>query len=265
MHIPEKISLPCQPRVVALLLNELPEQAGHIPNLRRLNQLFGADPVLAAWLLGHANSGVYQLSGSITSIAQAVALLGVSQLRILVRKAQTSLTGRVQGMEQLNTLSQTSARLARSLANLLALDAGTAHAAALLHGLGHLVLHQTQPQHMQRLANKLPVWDPRRAQLEEQELGYTANQTGAILLRDWGLPAVLWESVRDMELPLEQPVFEPMVAVLHLAVWVQRARISGWTQRDMVAYFPLEVAAAVGLDIDVVLQQEAPDWSKSLY
>jgi HD-like signal output (HDOD) protein len=265
MHTPEKISLPCQPRVVALLLNELPEQAGHVPNLRRLTQLFGADPVLAAWLLSHANSGVYQLSGSITSVAQAVALLGVPQLRSLVRKAQTSLTGRVQGMEQLATISQASARLARSLADLLALESGTVHAAALLHGLGHLVLHQTRPEQMQRLASRLPVWDPRRALLEQQTLGYTANQTGAALLRDWGLPAALWHPIRDMEQPLEQPEFEPLTAVLHLAVWVQRARACGWTQRDMVAFFPLEVAAAVGLDIDVVLQQEAPDWSKSMY
>ncbi|MDD3018369.1 MAG: HDOD domain-containing protein [Comamonas sp.] len=265
MPIPEKISLPCQPRVVALLLNELPEQAGHMPSLRRLNQLFAADPVLAAWLLGHANSGVYQLTGTITSVAQAVALLGVSQLRILVRKAQISLTGRVQGMDRLAALSQASARLARSLANLLALDAGTAHAAGLLHGLGQMALHQRQPQQMQRLTDILPVWDPRRPLLEQQELGYMSNQTGAMLLRDWGVPAPVWQPIRDMEQPLNHADFEPLVAVLHLAVWVQRARISGWAQRDLVAGFPLEVAAAVGLDMDVVLQQDAPDWSKSIY
>ena len=265
MQTPEKNSLPCQPRVVALLLNELPEQAGHVPSLWRLNQLFAADPVLAAWLLGHANSGVYQLTGMITSVAQAIALLGVPQLRILVRKAQTSLTGRVQGMDRLAALSQASARLARSLANLLALNAGTAHAAGLLHGLGQMALHQRQPQQMQRLTQMLPVWDPRRPLLEQQELGYMSNQTSAILLRDWGVPEAVWKLIRDMEQPLDPADFEPMTAVLHLAVWVLRARISGWSQRDMVAGFPLEVAAAVGLDMDVVLQQEAPDWSRSIY
>ena len=53
MHLPEKLSLPCQPRVVALLMNELRSTN---PSLRRLNQLFGSDPVLAAWLLEQANA-----------------------------------------------------------------------------------------------------------------------------------------------------------------------------------------------------------------
>ena len=33
----------------------------------------------------------------------------------------------------------------------------------------------------------------------------------------------------------------------------------------MVRNFPIEVALAIGLDMDVVLQQEAPDWSQSIY
>ena len=72
MHLPEKLSLPCQPRVVALLMNELRSTN---PSLRRLNQLFGSDPVLAAWLLEQANAGIYQLSGMVQTIPQAVALL----------------------------------------------------------------------------------------------------------------------------------------------------------------------------------------------
>lgn len=83
MHLPEKLSLPCQPRVVALLMNELRSTN---PSLRRLNQLFGSDPVLAAWLLEQANAGIYQLSGMVQTIPQAVALLGVAQLRNLQKK-----------------------------------------------------------------------------------------------------------------------------------------------------------------------------------
>ena len=44
----QTLALPAQPRIVALLLRELvPEQ----PSLRRLSQLFAADPALSAGLL----------------------------------------------------------------------------------------------------------------------------------------------------------------------------------------------------------------------
>ena len=115
MHISNTLSLPCQPRVVALLLHEL---ASDFPNLRRLNQLFSSDPVLAGWLLGHANAGVYQLNGQICGIPQAVALLGPMPLRALLKKAQTNMAGRVAGVEQLGPLSVATARLARGLASL---------------------------------------------------------------------------------------------------------------------------------------------------
>lgn len=42
--------------------------------------------------------------------------------------------------------------------------------------------------------------------------------------------------------------FDPLVAVLHLAVWVQRGHYSKWTDREMVRNFPIEfLALAIGL------------------
>ncbi|VUZ26601.1 Uncharacterised protein [uncultured Comamonas sp.] len=262
VHIPEKLPLPCQPRVVALLMNELRQE---MPSLRRLNQLFGSDPVLAAWLLAQANAGVYQLSGVVQSIPQAVALLGVAQLRSLQKKAYGHIAQRVAGLEQLGAFSSACARLARSLAQALSLDGGLAYAAGLLHGLGYLVVQHTPVPAETRAGGALAPWDPLRPHWEEKNLGYTAAQAGAHLLQQWGLPAPLTRLIGELEHPLDMPEFDPLVAVLHLAVWVQRGHYAHWPEREMVRNFPIEVALAVGLDMDVVLQQEAPDWSQSVY
>lgn len=262
MQIPEKLPQPCQPRVVALLMNALQQPR---PSLRQLNQLLGSDPVLAGWLLGHANAGVYQLSGNIQTIAQAVALLGVAQLRGLLKKAHASITERVPGLEQWGPFSARSARRARSLAMLLSLDAGAAYAAALLHAVGQLVLHENHRAAMPALAQQAGTWDPQRAQAEQALLGVDTYAASAALLRHWGVPAALLRLLDAMQQPLDAPDFEPLAAVLHLAVWTERAYTSRWPEREMVRCFPIEMALAVGLDMDVVLQHEATDWSRSMY
>lgn len=61
----QPVALPSLPRAVALLMSEL---AQNEPSLRRLNQLFGTDPALAARLLELANSPTFQLPGQIAGI-----------------------------------------------------------------------------------------------------------------------------------------------------------------------------------------------------
>ena len=73
--------LPSLPRVVALLLNELGHEE---PNLRRVNQLLGTDPALAARVLECANGAEFGLAGQISGLAEALALLDKGQLRALV-------------------------------------------------------------------------------------------------------------------------------------------------------------------------------------
>ena len=59
----QPVALPSLPRAVALLMSEL---AQNEPSLRRLNQLFGTDPALAARLLELANSPTFQLPGPVS-------------------------------------------------------------------------------------------------------------------------------------------------------------------------------------------------------
>lgn len=49
----QPVALPSLPRTVALLMNELAQRG---PSLRRLNLLFGSDPVLPLWKSYFGNS-----------------------------------------------------------------------------------------------------------------------------------------------------------------------------------------------------------------
>lgn len=265
MHVVDEISLPCQPRVLALLMREL---LGTAPHMRRVNQLFSGDPVLAAQLMECANSSAFQMQGAVRGIPQAITLLGDRQLRALLKKAQEGIVAR--GMAGLDIgmfarQSHATAKLARNLASLCGLEASTAYVAGLLHAMGQILLHQTQAAGLAAINQETSIWDPRRPRLEARHWGYSANSTTAALLRQWNLPVDMVAAIQSMEAPMATEHFDPLAGVLHLAVWCTRVKLCGWSERNMADAFPVDVALALGIDVDVVLQQDATDWSQSLY
>lgn len=265
MHTAEVVSLPCQPRVLALLMREL---LSDVPDLRRVDQLFSADPVLAALLLESANSSAFQMVDQVRGIPQAIVLLGTRQLRALVKKAQTTLAAKVGAGVDMALFVRTShatARLARSLCGMVGLEASAVYLAALLHALGQLIVHQTQPERAAPLNQEMGIWDPRRARLELRHWGYSACSITAALLRQSNLPADIVAAIEAMEAPLATEPLDPMAGVLHLAAWRHRSQCSGWSERVMADTFPMDVALALGVDMDVVLQQDATDWRQSMY
>lgn len=268
MHLPvnSDVVFPCQPRLLALLMREL---LAPLPNLRRINQLFSADPVLAGLLLQAANAPILQMSGQVRCISQAILLLGERRLRALLTKAQQSLTGKGIATVDLVAFQRSShacAKLARNLATLLGLDGHGAYTAALLHGLGQLLLQQYSHSHpLAPLQPAVGVWDPRRPKLELRHWGFASHAITADLLGQWHMPPDIVVAVQAMESPMAAQFFDPLAGVLCLSVWCQRAKHSGWTERAMADAFPIEVAMALGVDVHVVLQQESPDWGQSQY
>ena len=265
MHVAEQLMLPCQPRVLALLMRELLAEA---PPMRRVNQLFSADPVLAAYLMESANSSAFQMAGQVRCIAQAVVLLGDRPLRALLKRAQQALAARSSSgvdMALFARVSHDAAKRARSLAAIVGLNGSAAYTAALLHGMGQLILHHAQPEQTRKLSLEVDLWDPRRPRLENKHWGYSASSTTAALMRQWALPLDMVAAIKAMDAPMAHPEFDPMAGVLHLAAWCSRAKFSGWSERVMADAFPVEVALALGVDVDVVLQTETIDWRQSIY
>lgn len=253
--------LPSLPRAVALLMSELGSTE---PSLRRLNQLFGSDPALAARLLEEANSAAFSAQRQVAGIPEALALLGTAQLRSLVSTAPLGTTSRsVPGMnlQHFWRYSLNTAKLARSFAGLVHHNQIAAYTAGLLHGVGELVLHMADPGRMQSVNTLVPALDPRRAKLEQHLFGYSYAHVSAGLAWRWQLPEVVVDALRHHDAPFDNEVYEPMAAVLHLAAWRARAREAGLDERELAGSFPGEVGVALGLDIDMVLQQDPIDWT----
>ncbi|MDD2713942.1 MAG: HDOD domain-containing protein [Simplicispira sp.] len=253
--------LPSLPRVVALLIAEL---AHDEPNLRRVNQLIGSDPALAARVLEQANAAELQAPRRIAGIAEALALLSTVQLRALVGSAPLGTTSRsVPGinLQHFWRYSLHTAKLARSLAGTVHQNQLAAYTAGLLHGLGELVIHLADPERAQSLNMLVSPLDMRRGKLEQHVFGYCYARVSAALAQRWQLPQVVVDALNYQQAPFDNNAYEPLAGVLHLAAWRARAREVGLDDREMAVNFPDQVGLALGLDIDMVLQQDPIDWT----
>lgn len=257
----QPVALPSLPRTVALLMNELAQRE---PSLRRLNLLFGSDPVLAARLLELANAPAHQLTRQVAGISEALVLLGSAPLQTLVSSATLGTAARaVPGinLQQFWRYSLHTAKLARSLAGVVFQNPTAAYTAGLLHGLGELLIHLGNPQKAQSMNTLVLPLDMRRGKIEQRILGYSYTHVSAALAQRWLLPQVVVDALQYQAAPFENTAYEPLAGVIHLAAWRVRGREAGLSERELAVSFPGEIGLMLGLDIDMVLQQDPIDWT----
>ena len=257
----QQFELPSIPRVVALLLVELdrPET-----DLRRINQLIARDPALTARLLQLANAPFFQLCGKINSVSEALALLNLAQVRTMAQEAakQASIKS-VPGihLQQFWTYSLNVARVSRALAGVVRQNQQAAFTCGLIHAVGELAMHLASPNAIARLNEIVNPLDLRRAKAERRALGYCYAAVGAGYARMWQFPQEMVDALEHQYAPFENGVYEPLAGVIHLAAWRARGKEAGLTDRGLAVTFPGEVGVALGLDIDMVLQQDPFDWA----
>ena len=257
----QPIVLPSIPRVIALLLGELHSEE---PDLRQISQVISTDLALTTRVLQAANAPLFQLSGKVNSVSEALAILGLPHIREMASQAATGASLRaVPGLslQQFWTYSLNVAKLSRSLAGVVRLHQGAAFTCGLIHALGELVMHLGMPADIASLNQEVPPLDLRRARAEVRQFGYSYAQVGAACVRRWQFPPAIVDALEHQYAPFENQVYEPLAGVIHLATWRARAREALLSERAMAVTFPGEIGDVLGLDIDVVLQQDPFDWS----
>lgn len=106
----------------------------------------------------------------------------------------------------------------------------------------------------------LPL-DMRRGKIEQRILGYSYTHVSAALAQRWLLPQVVVDALQYQAAPFENTAYEPLAGVIHLAAWRVRGREAGLSERELAVTFPGEIGLMLGLDIDMVLQQDPIDWT----
>ncbi|HBB40621.1 MAG: hypothetical protein COW73_07280 [Nitrospirae bacterium CG18_big_fil_WC_8_21_14_2_50_70_55] len=228
----------------------------HDPNAdgRQVGELVCQDPALAAQTLRVCNSPFFALPTEVTSVHQAVVLLGMEMVQGLVLATYFQNTLKSNGvpggwLDGGADHALATAHIARWLLQALGepLQAGSAFTAGLIHDVGKLALVQLGPEVEQAVVERrLAGADWLTA--ERHVIGLTHAEAGGEVGELWGLPDPLIQCARFHHTPLEA-LNEPMACVVHVADCLAHVAVAGGGVAA-VGCEPMEAGAWQALGID---------------
>jgi diguanylate cyclase (GGDEF)-like protein len=177
-------------------------------DIHQIADVIMSDPALSGRLLRYANSRVVRVGRKVTSVRDAVLLLGLRTVKMTALGFSVASPDFQPGCPgfQLSRFwaeSYAAATVARRIASGLSgvgTDREEAFTAALLAGIGRLVFAQTLPEDYAEVLSAAAKGSP-LIEVERAVLGIDHHQFGAQLLAEWGLPDVLVEAVRHQAAP----------------------------------------------------------------
>jgi putative nucleotidyltransferase with HDIG domain len=219
------------------------------------------DQVLAAKVLRLVNSGFYGFRTPITTITQAMVLLGFDVVKTLVLSASV-----LDILELMNKFvsglwehSLATARVANALSERLRLPNPEEIAVAgLLHDLGKIIIAQRFTSEYREIQAVVQRKRCLQIDAEREVLGATHAEVGMWLLRKWGLPAKLVNPIAFHHAFSPSREFADRTAIIQLADVICRARGFGAADGERVppmsaeAWTFLKVSMA---DVEAIYEQ----------
>ncbi len=188
-----------------------------------IGALIEPDPALSAALLRVANSAIYSVGGTVSSVDRAVAIVGFYEVRDLAFGicANTTFNGIPNDLITVEDFWKHSlfcATAAQSLGRRTKVGESL-FTAGLLHDIGHLVMFNQSPElSRQALQLSLDENDGLSPYLSERKVfGFDHMAVGAELARQWRLPASLRACIEFHHEPFACDEMTDAVLIVHLA------------------------------------------------
>lgn len=192
-------NLPSLPAVVVELLSSMDQEDIDVQSLAAKIAL---DQALTAKTLRLANSSFYGMSSKVTTIAQAISVLGFHSIRTIITAC--SLTGAFQdnGQGSFNFKafwrhSVATAVCAKLLARPMRLNPETAFTAGLLHDIGSLVLATRFPQQYEEMLAYQRANDCYLIEAERAVFELDHAVVGSALAAYWKFPLAMQQAVAE--------------------------------------------------------------------
>lgn len=259
------------PDVYARLVEKLDDPDASNSDLATIVSL---DPVISSRLLRIANGAFYGFPSTVSSITQAISIIG-----------RTALSKLVLGMAVIGSLDRLAvpraefrrhwqhsllcALITRRLGKMSGYrgDAEALFVAGLLHDIGRLVIWHSAPEVAAAIWGTGGKGVNRSAILaaEQARLGADHTQVGEALLREWALPELLASAARWHHDPEKSVGYQTEVGLLYMADLMSHTAANVGDVVALVAEEPL--FAALGLDAATahqVMEQSAAEFAELL-
>ncbi|MGC2403299.1 MAG: HDOD domain-containing protein [Acidobacteriaceae bacterium] len=176
--------------------------------MRQLSTLISSEPAFASEVLTIANSALYATRSPITSVLQAIAILGTNSLkglcltvgiRAYLGKSLNDLTLRAIWRHSLAC-----ALIARQLAEIGTIDSDAAYSAGIVHDVGRLALTVISPKPYAQLLEKHQGSASSLLEAERALFGFDHCEAGRHLVSDWKLPSSFEAAVSSHHCPRQK-------------------------------------------------------------
>ena len=184
------------------------------------SDIISADPNLAARMLRIANSPFYGLDAKVETITHALGIVGIDQVTELALAAVMvqwfkGVSKDLVNMHSFWMHSIGCGLAARTIAkNMDERHVEPYYIAGMLHDVGSLIIYKEVPEKAQEILTRCKNEGLPQSTVEEEVLGFTHAQVGAIVFSKWGLPRSLIEAVRFHHYPSraeEHPLYPTIV------------------------------------------------------
>ena len=220
-----------------------------------IGAVISKDPALSARLLKVVNSSVYGFRSKIDRISRAVTIVGIEDLKNLV--LATSVINKFSDIpSELVDMTGYWLRSVRCgvIAKFLAKESSVLHQerlflAGLLHDIGSLVFYHKLPKKSHYI---LLLADHNRSlvsELEQEIIGFTHADVGGSLIKSWGLPDSIYESVMHYLSPERAQAHKLDSYLISLAADLTDCHQQNFTIEDVVDCFSDEAMSIMRLDI----------------
>lgn len=212
--------LPATPIIVSALMGLTSDVN---TDIEKICQTIMTDQSLTARVLRLSNSSFYGRSKEVSTLREAIVLLGFKTLRSLI--VATSTHSIYQGIsdsqfrEKLWEHTLATALAARLIARAIRHPhAEEAFIAGLMHDIGKLVLMQKAPVEYRKIVKAVEETSGRFLEIEDEIFGFNHTDVGLLLLHKWAFPPALGNAVFEHHYPfdmVEHPV--PLSFLVNLA------------------------------------------------
>ncbi|MBC7405441.1 MAG: HDOD domain-containing protein [Cytophaga sp.] len=211
-------NLPTLPAIVMELLNEIDNDD---LDTHRLTQKVSNDLALTATTLRYANSAYYSTMIKVTTIQQAISLMGLSNVKKIITMA--ALVGcfpenNCRGFNHKDFWRHSNAVgiAAKLIAKRLNFNCDIAFTAGLLHDLGSLVLVTQFPQQYAIAIDYKNAHHVSQLEAERNVLGIDHAVVGAALAAEWNFSDVMKNAIAGHHEP-EKPGLGFLATIIHMA------------------------------------------------
>lgn len=217
------------PALPAIAQNLLSLRTNTDEGERKMLALIEQSPQISAKIIGLANSAMVAPMRHITSLREAVMLMGIDRVKsvatsiAIISLLTKSPTGRLQMQDMwLHSFGISFGMLgiARAMPEKIRPDDDLVFLAGMLHDIGYLVLAFLDPKRSDKLHARLAAEPDRAAlEIEREMLGICHDEMGSELLRHWNLPEEIIATLRYHHTPNEPRAIagQPLAHMINIA------------------------------------------------